>query len=101
MDMILLDWTRMGRSYCLAGAVLEKGDWRIVRPLPMKHRAAPVRNIGWSPFLFDGHARWEIFELIGKGHEVHETGRLTSAAQSEDRRTRSEIGSGTDPLRLP
>ncbi|HMC65853.1 MAG TPA: hypothetical protein VKI65_13020, partial [Gemmataceae bacterium] len=65
MDMILLDWTRMGRSYCLAGAVLEKGDWRIVRPLPMKHRAAPVRNVGWSPFLFDGHARWEIFELIG------------------------------------
>jgi len=23
-----------------------------------------VRNIGWSPFLMDGHSRWEIFELI-------------------------------------
>ena len=25
MEMILLDWTRMGKTYCLAGAVLEKG----------------------------------------------------------------------------
>ena len=26
MEMILLDWTRMGKSYCLAGAVLESKD---------------------------------------------------------------------------
>jgi len=65
MDMVLLDWTRMGKSYCLAGAVLEPGRVRIVRPLLAKHRSAPVRNVGWSPFLLDGHRRWEVFELIG------------------------------------
>ena len=27
MEMILLDWTRMGKSYCLAGAVLEGGSF--------------------------------------------------------------------------
>lgn len=64
MDMVLLDWTRMGRSYCLAGAVPENGKWRVVRPLLRKHRSAPVRNVGWSPYLLDGHSRWEVFELI-------------------------------------
>jgi hypothetical protein len=64
MDMILLDWTRMGRSYCLAGAVLEGGRWRVVRPLLYKHRDAPVRNVGWSAYLLDGHFRWEVFELV-------------------------------------
>jgi hypothetical protein len=64
MDMILLDWTRMGRSYCLAGAVLEGGRWRVVRPLLYKHRDAPVRNVGWSAYLLDGHQRWEVFELV-------------------------------------
>jgi hypothetical protein len=37
---------------------------RVVRPLQARHRAAAVRNVGWSPFLMDGHSRWEIFELI-------------------------------------
>src|SRR6516162_3862178 len=63
--MILLDWTRMGHSYCLAGAVFQDKQWRIVRPLPTKFRDAPVRNVGWSPYLMEGHARWEILELIG------------------------------------
>jgi hypothetical protein len=35
-----------------------------VRPLLAQHRDAPVRNVGWSPFLMDGHSRWEVFELI-------------------------------------
>lgn len=65
MDMILLDWTRMGKSYCLAGAVLEGDSVRIVRPLLVKNRDAPVRNAGWSAYLLDGHARWELFELVG------------------------------------
>src|SRR5262249_20124440 len=65
MDLILVDWTRMGRLYCLAGAVLDAKPVRIVRPLQVKHREAPVRNVGWSPYLLDGHARWDIFELIG------------------------------------
>lgn len=64
MDMVLLDWTRMGRQYCLAGIVQHSGQLRVVRPLPIGHRTEAVRNLGWSPFLMDGHSRWEIFELI-------------------------------------
>jgi hypothetical protein len=65
MDLILLDWTRMGRCYCLAGAVVEGNFVRTVRPLLGKFRDAPVRNVGWSPYLLDGHQRWEVFELVG------------------------------------
>ncbi len=64
MDLILVDWTRMGRSYCLAGAVAEAGGWRVVRPLLGRYRTAPVRNAGWSAYLLDGHRRWEVFEVI-------------------------------------
>src|SRR5690349_7506116 len=63
--MIVLDWTRMGKSYCLAGVVEQNGQLRVVRPLPARQRDAPVRNVGWSPFLMDGHSRWEVFELVG------------------------------------
>ena len=65
MEMILLDWTRMGRSYCLAGAVSDGGGWRIVRPLLAKNKTAAVRNVGWSAYLMDGHCRWEMFQLVG------------------------------------
>ena len=54
----------MGKWYCLAGVVLEQGRCRVVRPLPAHHRYAEARNVGWSPFLLDGHARWEVFELV-------------------------------------
>ena len=64
MEMILLDWTRMGRTYCLAGVVAESGGYRVVRPLPGRRRNSPQRNVGWSPFLLEGHCRWEVFELI-------------------------------------
>ena len=64
MDMILLDWTRMGKCYCLAGVVAERGEYRVVRPLPGRTRSAAVRNAGWSPFLMEGHTRWEMFELM-------------------------------------
>jgi hypothetical protein len=63
--MVLVDWTRMGRTYCLAGAIVEDKQWRIVRPLLTKFRQAVARNVGWSAYLMDGHARWDIFELIG------------------------------------
>jgi hypothetical protein len=63
--MILLDWTRMGRSYCLAGVVMEKGVPRVVRPLLARYKDLAVRNVGWSPFLLDGHSRWDVFELVG------------------------------------
>src|SRR4051812_32128699 len=62
--MVLLDWTRMGKSYCLAGAVTQDGSVRVVRPLLAKPRDAADRKMGWSPYLLDGHARWEVFELI-------------------------------------
>lgn len=64
MDMTLLDWTRMGRTYCVTGAAVVDGQIRILRPLPRAQREAPVRNIGWSPFQLDGHSRWEMFEVI-------------------------------------
>jgi hypothetical protein len=63
--MILLDWTRMGKSYCLAGVIVQGLDVRVVRPLLVKHRGECVRNVGWPPCLLDGHARWELFELVG------------------------------------
>jgi hypothetical protein len=65
MDMILLDWTRMGRLYCLAGVVAEGTGYRVVRPLLASKHGAAVRNVGWSPYLLDGHQRWEEFELVG------------------------------------
>jgi hypothetical protein len=64
VDFVLVDWTRMGRVYCLAGAIYLGGSWRIVRPLPARQRGGPVRNAGWPPLLLDGHARWEQFELV-------------------------------------
>jgi hypothetical protein len=64
MEMILLDWTRMGHSYCLAGVVAARGGFRVVRLLLARHRDASVRNVGWSPFLLDGQTRWEVFELV-------------------------------------
>src|SRR5262245_31266295 len=63
--MVLLDWTRMGRNYCLAGAVLQPGALRIVRPLLARNRDAAERNSGWSHYLLDGHCRWDLFELVG------------------------------------
>jgi hypothetical protein len=63
--MLLIDWTRMGRLYCLAGAIYEGGQYRIVRPLAAKSHLDADRKLGWSPYLLDGHRRWEFFELIG------------------------------------
>ena len=65
MEMVLCDWTRMGRSYCLAGAVAGRDGWTFVRPLLHKRSESPVRNVGWSAYLLDGHCRWEVFELVG------------------------------------
>jgi hypothetical protein len=62
--MVLLDWTRMGKSYCLAGVITQEGQLRVVRPLLAHHRNAPVRNVGWSAYLMDGHSRWEVFEMV-------------------------------------
>jgi len=65
MEFVLLDWTRMGKTYCLAGVVREGKGFRVVRPLVTRGREAPVRNVGWSPWHLDCHARWEVFELVG------------------------------------
>src|SRR5262245_57918638 len=55
----------MGHVYCLAGAIVQGGEIRIVRPLPVRDRYSPMPNSGWSPFLLDRHQRWELFELVG------------------------------------
>jgi hypothetical protein len=65
VDVILLDWTRMGRTWCLAGAITQAGQIRIVRPMPARSRNSPMANNGWSPYLMDGHSRWEVFEMVG------------------------------------
>jgi hypothetical protein len=65
MEMILLDWTGMGKTYCLAGIVRQDGQFRVVRPMPKSNHPLPVRNIGWSPYQMDGRQRWQIFELVG------------------------------------
>jgi hypothetical protein len=65
MEMVLLDWTRMGKHYCLAGAVVGSKPVRMVRPLLAKFREPAFRNVGWSAYLMDGYSRWDIFELIG------------------------------------
>jgi hypothetical protein len=64
MEMVLLDWTRMGRTYCVAGATKVNGELRIIRPLPRSQRESPLRNTGWSPYQMDGHFRFEVFDLI-------------------------------------
>jgi hypothetical protein len=64
MEFVLLDWTRMGKTYCLAGVVREAKGFRVVRPLLTRGREAPVRHSGWSPWHMDCHSRWEVFELI-------------------------------------
>jgi hypothetical protein len=62
--MVLLDWTRMGKVYCLAGVVFQGGRYRVVRPLHLRGRTAAERNTGWSPFLYDRHRRWEVLQLV-------------------------------------
>ena len=52
MHLILLDWTRMGKTYCLAGVVLDDLDVRIVRPLPARNRSDDVRKWGCPELKF-------------------------------------------------
>jgi hypothetical protein len=61
--MVLLDWTRMGKVYCLAGVVFQGGQYRVVRPMQVRNRSAEQHS-GWSPFRFDGRRRWEVFKLV-------------------------------------
>src|SRR5262245_17244983 len=63
--MILLDWTRMGANFCVAGAVVGNDGVNIVRPLMAQSLAGSVRNYGWPAHALRGHGRWEVFELVG------------------------------------
>ena len=85
MEMILVDWTRMGRTFCVAGVVAEGLNWKTVRPLrasaPTRRGGAPSlwgiielllngpqsaplpRNVGWLPDQVAGLRRWDIVEL--------------------------------------
>jgi hypothetical protein len=64
VDIVLLDWTRMGRFYCLAGALVQAGGYRIVRPLPAFVRDRALPQNGWPAHDLDGHSRWEVFEMV-------------------------------------
>ena len=86
MSFVLLDWTRMGKGYCLAGAVLDGTIVRIIRPLSIHHQRAggrpggvislirslfvrdpPAdgdRTVCWPAFLMAGRSRWEVFDLV-------------------------------------
>jgi hypothetical protein len=63
--MVLLDWTRMGKAYCLAGVILKDDTYYVVRPLPGWRQDAPVPNVGWVPEDVNGYSRWQLFELVG------------------------------------
>ena len=62
--MILLDWTRMGKTYCLAGAVVQDGRYRVVRPLLARYHDAPCGTLAGRLTNSMDMARWEVFELI-------------------------------------
>lgn len=86
MSFVLLDWTRMGRGYCLAGAVLGGTAVQIVRPLSVRRQRAGGgpggvislirsffvrdlppegdRMVSWPAFLMAGRSRWEVFDLV-------------------------------------
>jgi hypothetical protein len=65
MRMILLDWTRMGTHFCLAGVVIEGKSVRTVRPLPERFYDGRSDHCGWPESAIHGHRRWEIVELVG------------------------------------
>ena len=69
MDMILLDWTRMGKTYCLAGAVVQDGRYRVIRPLLARYHDAPVRNVGWSAYQLDDTVWVVSFVYLSRGRE--------------------------------
>lgn len=86
MSFVLLDWTRMGKGYCLAGAVLDATDMRIIRPLSIHDqrggsslggllslirsffvRDLPPegdRSVSWPAYLLTGRSRWEVLDLV-------------------------------------
>src|SRR4029077_5725109 len=69
MEMILLDWTRMGKTFCVAGLVADGSRWRTVRPIPNEFHTAnkpgAARNIGWFPSQLGRLPRWDVVNLIG------------------------------------
>lgn len=64
MDLILLDWTRMGKCFCLAGVVVDGPRLYVVRPLPVSQRGVASHHLGWSSHFFAGFERWQLFELV-------------------------------------
>ncbi len=88
MSFVLLDWTRMGKGYCLAGVILDAKGARVIRPLSIHHqrsagrpggvialirslfiRDRPAdgdRAVAWPAFLMAGRSRWEVFDLVSQ-----------------------------------
>jgi hypothetical protein len=90
MEMILLDWTRMGKAYCVAGLVPDGSGWRSVRPMPARPYGEKVaardgenittsfvqppsstvleplpRNVGWFANQLQNLQRWDWVQLLG------------------------------------
>jgi hypothetical protein len=64
VEMILLDWTRMGHAFCLAGVIYQDSQYRVVRPLPASAHGSAIPNAGWPASELAGWRRWEVLELI-------------------------------------
>jgi hypothetical protein len=66
MEMILVDWTRMGTRFCLAGVVVANGRIHVIRPLLKQGRTPGDRKSGWPAHALKEHRRWDVFELVGE-----------------------------------
>src|SRR5262245_4470492 len=90
MEMILLDWTRMGKTFCIAGLIPDGSGLRAVRPMPSGTYAGgvsanlhgpastsrvsasassptiPPRNLGWFGAQLGAFHRWDVVSLIGE-----------------------------------
>jgi hypothetical protein len=64
VDLILLDWTRMGKCFCLAGVVVDGPRLYVVRPLPVAQRGVAAQFLGWPADRCDGFQRWQVIEMV-------------------------------------
>src|SRR5438034_10506500 len=60
MEMVLLDWTRMGRSFCVAGAAFPDTHYRLVRPLWANTGQAPVGRVRSTASRLERPVGWDI-----------------------------------------
>src|SRR5690242_19855263 len=64
VEWILLDWTRMGKCFCLTGVVVDGARLYVVRPLHVSQRGGASQHLGWPAPPLVGLARWQVFQLV-------------------------------------